>query len=191
MLTPVPSKAELRASALARRAAIAEQAHGPASQAAVARLRTLLHRGDTVSLYWPMRGEIDPRDLVDDIERAGGRVALPAVLAGRMIFRRYAGEAHLEDGPFGTRHPKAEEPDLDPDLIVAPLAAFDRRGGRIGYGAGHYDRAIAVIRASGRRPRIAGIAFACQEVEHVPAEPHDVRLDMIATEHELIKVEAA
>ena len=104
-----------------------------------------------------------------------------------MFFRRFDGEDCLEDGVFGTRHPNKSQPVLDPDLIVAPLAAFDRRGGRIGYGAGHYDMAIADLYARGRTPRVVGIAFACQEVDFVPLEAHDARLQMIATERELIE----
>jgi 5-formyltetrahydrofolate cyclo-ligase len=72
---------------------------------------------------------------------------------------------------------------------VAPLAAFDRLGGRIGYGAGYYDMAIADLASRGKPFRLAGIAFACQEVEGIPVEPHDVRLPLIATERELVRAE--
>ena len=63
-----------------------------------------------------------------------------------------------------------------------PLSAFDGQGHRIGYGAGHYDRAIDRLRAKGRSPRLIGVAFDCQEVASVPAEPHDVALDAVLTE---------
>jgi 5-formyltetrahydrofolate cyclo-ligase len=105
-----------------------------------------------------------------------------------MFFRQFDGEGSLEDGAFGTRHPQASQPELDPDFIVAPLAAFDRHGGRIGYGAGYYDRATAALKERGHPFQLAGIAFACQEVEHVPVEPHDEPLQLIATEAELIRV---
>jgi 5-formyltetrahydrofolate cyclo-ligase len=189
MLDSTIGKAELRALGLARRAALTEAERRRASDDAVARLRPLLRRGETVSLFWPMRGEIDPRGLIDDVRRLEGGVALPVVEGRRMFFRRFDGEASLEAGVFGTRHPDARQPRVDPDFIVAPLAAFDRRGGRIGYGAGHYDGALADLHARGKRPRLAGIAFACQEVDAVPLEPHDMRLDMIATERALIRAE--
>ena len=67
---------------------------------------------------------------------------------------------------------------LDPDLMLVPLAAFDRPGGRIGYGRGYYDTRHRRAAAKGRAPVLVGVAFACQEAEAVPMEPHDVRLPL-------------
>jgi 5-formyltetrahydrofolate cyclo-ligase len=186
MLTVLPSKPDLRAIALARRASMPETERSAASLRAAERLRPFIRPGEAVSLFWPMRDEIDPRSLIDDILSAGGRIAMPVVEKRRMFFRAFEGEDCLEPGIFGTHHPHAGHPALDPDFVIAPLAAFDRRGGRIGYGAGHYDKAIADLRVRGRSFRVAGIAFACQEVERVPVEPHDESLDMVATEAELV-----
>lgn len=191
MQKSVVSKRELRALGLARRAAMTEDERRSGSELAVAHLRPLLRPGETVSLFWPMRDEIDPRGLIEDVLSAGGHVAMPVVEKKKIHFRRFDGEAGLETGVFGTRHPHQGHPTLDPDLIVAPLAAFDRHGGRIGYGAGYYDGAIADLIARGRKFRIAGIAFACQEVEAVPLESHDRRLSFIATERELINAEGS
>ena len=187
MLKSAVSKRELRALGLARRAEMTEDERRAASELAVAHLKSLIRAGETVSLFWPMRDEIDPRGLIDDVLKAGGHVAMPVVEKRRMHFRRFDGEACLEPGVFGTRHPNGGQPRVDPDFIVAPLAAFDRNGGRIGYGAGHYDAAIADLRERGKRFRLAGIAFACQEVDAVAVEPHDALLAMIATERELIR----
>jgi 5-formyltetrahydrofolate cyclo-ligase len=191
MLDSIITKGELRALGLARRAALTDEERQEGSRLAVEHLRPLLRRGETVSLFWPMRDEIDPRELIDDIRAAGGRIAMPVVEKRRMFFRRYDGEDSLVPGVFGTRHPHSGQPILDPDFIIAPLAAFDRRGGRIGYGAAYYDTALGELVARGRKFRLAGIAFACQEVEEVPLEAHDVRLPMIATERELIFAEPA
>lgn len=183
-------KAELRRLALSRRAAIDPDTHRTASARAVDRLRALLRPGETVSLFWPIRGEIDPLTLVGPVRGAGGEVAMPVVEGQEILFRRFDGVDGLESGKFGTRHPPAHEPQLAPDMIVAPLAAFDRRGGRIGYGAGFYDRAVARLRRAGHPLRVVGVAFACQEVDQVPAEAHDEPLSAIATERELIEIGA-
>lgn len=183
-----PTKAELRTSALARRARLSAAVRADASRLACERLRPFVSAGGIVALFWPMRDEIDPRALIEDVLGAGGSIAMPVVDKRRMFFRRFEGEHCLEAGVFGTSHPHAALPVVDPDTIVAPLAAFDRHGGRIGYGAGHYDRTIADLTARGKAFRLAGIAFAAQEVEKVPVEPHDIRLPLIATESELIDV---
>lgn len=183
-------KAELRRLALDRRAAIDPDSHRAASARAVANLRALLRPGETVSLFWPIRGEIDPLTLVAAVRAGGGDVAMPVVEGQEILFRRFDGVDGLQHGRFGTRHPPPHEPQLKPDLIVAPLAAFDRRGGRIGYGAGFYDRAVARLRRAGHRLRVVGVAFACQEVERVPAEAHDEPLAAVATERELIETGA-
>jgi len=188
-LNPANStKTELRASALARRAGLSAEGRADASRLACQRLRQFVSGGGTVALFWPMRDEIDPRALIADVLGAGGSVAMPVVDKRRMFFRRFEGEHCLEPGVFGTSHPHPALPVIDPDTIVAPLAAFDRHGGRIGYGAGHYDRAIADLIARGKAFRLAGIGFAAQEMEKVPVEPHDIRLPLIATESELIDV---
>jgi 5-formyltetrahydrofolate cyclo-ligase len=191
MLQSVATKAELRALGLARRSGMTEEERRTASQAAAARLRPLIRPGETVSLFWPMRDEIDPRGLIQDVLAAGGLIAMPVIEKRRMFFRRFTGEDCLDAGVFGTRHPNAAEPVIHPDFVIAPLAAFDRGGGRIGYGAGYYDQAIADLKARGRPLRIAGIAFACQEVEDVPVLEHDARLQTIATERELIETGVA
>ncbi|MYZ48137.1 5-formyltetrahydrofolate cyclo-ligase [Propylenella binzhouense] len=180
-------KSELRRGALARRAAITPDEHQRWSWAAVDHIRPLVGEGEAVALFAPMRGEIDPLGLIATIRARRGEVLMPAVVAGTLIFRRFDGET-LEAGPLGTRHPPVAEPELVPGLIVVPLAAFDRRGGRIGYGGGYYDRAIERLNAGAALVRTVGIGFACQEVDSVPLEPHDAVLDAVATEKELIRV---
>ena len=77
---------------------------------------------------------------------------------------------------------------VDPDLMLVPMAAFDRLGHRIGYGGGYYDRAISRLHAKGRRPRLIGVAFDCQQVDVIPAEDHDVALDAVLTESGLLRI---
>ncbi len=99
-----------------------------------------------------------------------------------IVFRAFIEGAPVVSTGFGTTGPGPEAAVLDPDLLLVPLSAFDASGNRIGYGAGHYDRAIDRLRGMGRKPRLIGIAFDCQEVASVPAEPHDVALDAVLTE---------
>ena len=91
------------------------------------------------------------------------------------------------EGPFGLSEPDATAPEVAPRALLVPLAAFDRRGHRIGYGAGYYDRAIARLSAIGPLFNI-GVAFSVQQIERVPDEPHDRALDVIITERETIVV---
>ena len=95
------------------------------------------------------------------------------------------------DMGFGTAGPGPEAEVLDPTLMLVPLAAFDARGHRIGYGGGYYDRAIERLHGKGIAPRLTGIAFDCQEVELVPDEGHDVQLHAILSESGLRAFAAA
>ena len=184
-----PSKADLRAQALARRTAIPAGDHERLSRLAASRIAPLIADGGTVALFWPIRGEIDPLSLCETVRARDGGVVLPAIIGDDIVFRLFDDACNLEAGSFGTRQPPADAFECLPDLIVAPLAAFDRTGGRIGYGGGFYDRYVSHLRSAGHRFRFVGIAFACQEVDAVPFTTHDERLDAIATEREWIVID--
>src|SRR6476661_5168804 len=123
---------------------------------------------------------------------AGAQPALPAI-AGRgqpLIMRAFAFGDELASGQWGIREPKADAPEVAPDILLVPLLAFDRTGHRIGYGAGYYDMTIARLRAM--KPVVAvGIAFAAQEIGEVPVTPRDARLDLVLTEREIIDLRGA
>ncbi len=139
--------------------------------------------GEPVSAFMPMRSEVDVRPLMFALGARGARICVPAILDKITIeFRELVRGAPLIDMGFGTVGPGPEAAVLEPTLMLVPLAAFDGDGNRIGYGAGYYDRAISRLRAKGVTPRLVGIAFACQQVEAVPFEPHDVPLDAVLTE---------
>ena len=179
-------KKELRAAALARRDALDAAWRVDVGQRLAAHADALApspSSGGVVSGFWPMRSEMDVRPLMTALAARGARIALPAILdKTTIVFREYLPGAAMIDMGFGTMGPDEEAPVLDPDVMLVPLAAFDARGHRIGYGAGYYDRAIARLKAKGRRPRLIGIAFDCQQVEHVPDEAHDQPLSEILTE---------
>jgi 5-formyltetrahydrofolate cyclo-ligase len=117
----------------------------------------------------------------------GAQLALPVVI-GRdqpLIFRAWTAQAQLLRGQLGIMEPSPQSDVVEPDIVLVPLAAFDRAGHRIGYGAGHYDRTLLQLRTS--KPIVAiGLAFAVQEIETIPALPHDVRLDYVLTEDRAI-----
>ncbi len=173
------AKAEARRRAQEARAS----AHAAGQGGACALLLDALapHRGRTLSGYWPMRSEIDPRPAMEAAARHGP-VALPVVEGpGRpLAFRRWTPGAALAAAGFGTRVPEAGEEVL-PEVLVVPLLAFTARGERLGYGGGFYDRTLTDLRARGPVTAI-GFAFAAQQVEALPLEPTDERLDLIVTE---------
>ena len=180
----IPSKADLRAAALAARDALSPEQRAAAAAAVAGRgLPFPISRGAVVSGYSPIRSEIDPVPLMRALAAQGARLALPAVMArGKSLaFRAWSAGDRLMLGPLGILEPSPAATELIPDIMLVPLAAFDRAGHRIGYGAGHYDYTLAHLRKL--KPIVAiGIAFAVQEIEAVPALPHDVALDYVLTE---------
>jgi 5-formyltetrahydrofolate cyclo-ligase len=182
------SKDDLRAAALARRGALSVEARAAAVQAIAARAFPVeIVRGAIVSGYWPIRDELDPMPLMRHLAAQGAQLALP-VITGRdqpLIFRAWTAEVQLLRGQLGIMEPSPQSALVEPDIVLVPLAAFDRAGHRIGYGAGHYDRTLQQLRASKTIVAI-GLAFAVQEIAAIPALPHDVRLDYVLTEERII-----
>jgi len=177
-------KKQLRLEALARRDRLDETWRIEASLGMAEAAASLAVAPDAiVSGFWPIRSEVDTRPLMFALREQGARLCLPAILdRTTIVFRELVRGAPLVDMGFGTRGPGEDAVLLDPSLMLVPLAAFDRRGHRIGYGAGHYDRAIARLAEAGRPARLVGIAFDCQEVALVPDEWHDVIIPEILTE---------
>lgn len=136
-----------------------------------------------VSFYWPIRSEIDPRPVMEDLARRGRRLCLPVTRRDAPLrFRAWAPGAEMMRDAFGVSYPAVPE-EVVPEVLVVPLLAFDRRCHRIGYGAGHYDRTLAGLPGA----LSIGFAYAAQEVEgEIPVEPTDVALDHIVTERETI-----
>jgi 5-formyltetrahydrofolate cyclo-ligase len=180
---PILDKASFRREAARRR--VAAHAADPAAAAGLAAhgSAALASRAfEVVAGYWPMRSEIDPRLLMERLLGRGVRLCLPVVVGpGPLEFRRWRPGDELACGPLGTSHPSAGAEALEPDLLLVPLLAFDRRRHRLGYGAGHYDATLATLRA--KRPVFAvGVAYAAQAVDAVPLDPWDEKLDLVVTE---------
>lgn len=180
-------KQSLRRELRARRLAVSSsQRHRAAKRAAQYALAVLQSRRvRTVALYLATGSELSAEPLRMLLHRAGLAVAVPRMLGqGCMCFERLSIDTPLRRKRFGIREAACRGVRLqraDFDVIVLPLLGFDRHGGRLGAGGGYYDRWLARPRI-GRRPLYLGYAYALQEVERVPREAWDVKLDAVITE---------
>ncbi len=183
MISPPAAKAALRAALRRRRRALAIASPGAATLAAALVPLGRLPAFRVVAGYHPGGSELDPRPILARLAAGGAAIALPAAQSreGPLIFRAAGAADAFAPDALNVPAPPPSAPALIPDLILAPVLAFDSRGGRLGQGAGLYDRAIAALRAAGPL-FVIGLAFAGQEVDAVPREAHDQRLDAILTE---------
>jgi 5-formyltetrahydrofolate cyclo-ligase len=183
------SKAEIRKRVLYKRNVVSAEWRAMASAdiARNAAAHVAAGPGGAVAGYWPYKSEADPRPLMHEASRYGRPLALPVIIHPNVIFRRWIEGVELVDAGFGTLGPDASADVLRPSVVLVPLAAFDASGQRIGWGEGHYDRVIARLAADGEPLLTVGIAFSFQQVERVPAEPHDRPLDLIVTELGVIR----
>jgi len=184
----VTLKAELRGEALTKRDALPPDARASAAEAIAARAFPIaITPGTMVAGFMPLKSEINPVPLMRKLADEGAKLALPAI-AGHgkpLIMRAYKFGDAFARGQWGIREPKPEAAEVAPDILLVPLAAFDRAGHRIGYGAGYYDMTINALRAK-KKITAVGIAFAAQEISEVPATRRDARLDLVLTERETI-----
>lgn len=181
-------KDEFRRGALSQRDALSAEARADAAKAIAAiKPPAELPPGTIVAGYSPIGTELDPAPLMRALESKGAVLALPVIIARdhALIFRAWRSQEDLVRGPYGIFQPSSDAPEVDPDIVLVPLAAFDRAGHRIGYGRGYYDRTLQNLRVM-KKITVIGLAFAVQEIETVPRLPHDEQLDCVLTERELI-----
>jgi 5-formyltetrahydrofolate cyclo-ligase len=183
-----PLKKAIRREAVARRDALPAAERAKAAETIAARpFPIAIEPGAIVSGFSSLRSEINPVPLLRKLADQGAQLALPVVTGkGKpLIMRAWSFGEPLDSGVWGIREPRADAPEVAPDILIVPLLAFDRIGNRIGYGAGYYDMTIARLRAM--KPAVAiGIAYAAQEIAEVPVTPRDARLDLVLTEREII-----
>ncbi|WP_397542320.1 5-formyltetrahydrofolate cyclo-ligase [Roseovarius salis] len=177
-------KAHARKAAFDRRRAA--HAEAGAEEAALLADVVAAYRGAPLAGYMAIRTEIAPLPVMKEAS-AHGPVGVP-VIRGRGLplrFSRWRPGCALRQGPFGAMIPETDD-FFEPEVLIVPLVAFDRCGGRLGYGGGFYDRTLEMLRA--RRPTLAiGFAYAAQEADMLPLEPTDQPLDMVVTEREVIR----
>jgi len=192
--TLAADKAALRGEIAAKRGS----AHDALSETAGAAIRdhflgvALPTDVTVIAAYWPFRTEIDPRPLMLALHARGYRVVLPVVVrkAAPLKFRLWGPGATLVKAGLGGPAPDVGAPELEPDLLLVPMLAFDDTGFRLGYGGGFYDRTLERLR--GLKPvRAVGAAYEAQRVPAVPRDVTDQRLDAILTEAGLADFEGS
>jgi len=186
--TIIDAKAGLRREAFAHRDTLPPELRQAAAATIAGRdFPVEIRPGAFVSGFSPIGNEINPLPLMRRLADDGARLALPVVIGrGRaLVFRAWAFGEPLGKGVWGIREPPPDAAEVDPDILLVPLAAFDRTGHRIGYGAGYYDLTLTGLRA--RKSVVAvGLAYAAQEIPAVPATARDARLDLVLTDREII-----
>lgn len=133
--------------------------------------------------YIAIRGELDVMATFREMQRFYKHTALPVITPEKsLIFRAWAPGSPLIRNTLGTEEPIEAAREMLPAVILVPLLAFDGDGYRLGYGGGYYDRAMASLRELPQPPLFIGVAYAMQEIDQVPSEAHDARLDGVLTE---------
>jgi 5-formyltetrahydrofolate cyclo-ligase len=180
--TAASAKTALRLAMRTSRRALAAEAPDAAGLAAALAMASALS-AEVVAGYHPQGGEMDPGPLIRALAAKGARAVLPRAARRDAPLRFHAADDPTPKTPdaYGVPAPAASAEILTPDLVIVPLLAFDARGGRLGQGAGCYDRTLADLRSRGA-VWVLGLAYAGQEVAKVPAEDHDQLLDAVLTE---------
>ena len=181
-------KARLREEAFALRASVPQADRADAAKAAadVFFNSVALEPDQIVAAYWPIRDEIDSRPLLTRLMDSGQPVCLPVVTGQEepLELRLWENGQPLYPSGFGTLAPAELAPVVIPDVVIIPLLAFDKKGTRLGYGKGYYDRTLALMDT---KPLQIGYAFAAQELDFIPREDHDMPLDLLITESGIAK----
>lgn len=194
-MAPDPLRAELRARLHARRAALTPAERIAAAQALPSILEQIPEflTDPRIAGYWAVAGELPLLALMPGLRARGQAWHLPVLGPGRRLrFAAWRPGEPIESNRYGIPEPRDGRADALPaeqvDVVLVPLLGFDRSGHRLGFGGGWYDRTFAFLhdRIDVGRPLLVGIGYAMQEVEKVPVESWDVRLDYVATERELI-----
>lgn len=181
-------KKQLRRQMLEKRKSLSIDQRRDFSRRACSRLLTCerLMEAEVILAFHPFGDELDILPFVEEAMRRGVEIWLPRTVPDtrELIPYRYTGKEMLKQGTYGIWEPdpdKAQPVDTRRlNAVLVPGVGFDRQGGRIGYGAGYYDRFLAGL---DHRPYLLGICYSLQIVENVPMEPHDILLDAVLTEN--------
>jgi 5-formyltetrahydrofolate cyclo-ligase len=188
------SRIELRTQLRERRASISAADRIAAATSLVERLEDIPEfiTDTNVAGYWAIDGELPLAAIMGGLRARGQVYHLPVIDEHkRLKFALWWPGMEIATNRLGIPEPVATDASLAPDaldVVLVPLLGFDRRGHRLGFGGGYYDRSFAFLRDLERpsKPLLVGIGYALQEIDRIEPEDWDVRLDYVATEHELI-----
>lgn len=176
-----------RAELLARRSALELDARKRAAESVTQQLLAAvdLRAYPTLGFYWPIRGELDLRELARSHVEAGGTAALPVVVAKNAPLELWQWQhgAPMQRGFWNIPVP-AERRVVKPDVLVIPLVGYDAAGFRLGYGGGYYDRTLAALTP---RPLCIGVGCDDSQLETIHPQPHDIPMNLIVTERRVLQ----
>ena len=190
-------KARMRKQAVTRRARLAAEYNASLrrNETGLARFAASLidqFYPSVVAGYWPMQSEIDVLPLLSELQNKGVRLCLPITgpAGSPLSFHYWAFGTVLDTGRFGIQQPFPDTEQLLPDVICVPLLAFDSKFQRLGYGGGYYDKSIIDLKKHFKKEKkffiTIGLAYSIQEEKKIPKEKHDMKLDYIITEKEVL-----
>ena len=147
---------------------------------------------ETSSLYFPINNEISPFYFINYLKKKKVTLSLPSINKenNSMKFKKWIPNDELIHGPFGTMEPKKTKIFVFPQILVVPLLSFDREFHRLGYGGGYYDKSISNLKKYFKKQKLffitIGLAYSNQEEKKIPREKHDMKLDYIITENDVL-----
>ncbi len=186
------TKARLRASCLARRAVLTTVKRRQMSATIAKHVCAMpaFRDSQTVMLYMALPQEVQTAAILAASLYQGKRITVPVVKPhGLVAVELPAGQLQFQPGPFGILEPAVSTATISPqdiNCVIVPGIAFDRRGARLGFGKGYYDRFLCRLPAT---THVCGLAFSLQIVQHVPDMPHDVRMQSLVTEQGVLTCE--
>jgi 5,10-methenyltetrahydrofolate synthetase len=174
---------------IAARETLPEDVHQQWSQAISDLLKQGFPKLQTmnIGIYWPFRGEYDPRLIAQYFRQQGAVLALPEVISKDkpLCFREWLPDTPMKNGAYGIPVP-LETRTVVVDAVIIPMVGFDQHGYRLGYGSGYFDRTLATYQP---QPLTIGIAFEIQRLENVYPQPHDIAMHYIVTETGIFQTE--
>ncbi len=150
----------------------------------------LTRPGLAISGYAPIQSEIDPTALMEKLKSRGAQLCLPVMAddGDPLEFRAWSPGDELNIGKFDVEEPLPTAKPMTPEIVLVPLLAFDKKGRRLGYGGGFYDRTLKALRAADPHVCAVGIGYAAQQIAKVPTDSGDQSLDWVLTETGAINI---